>query len=210
MAHAWKACWVNALAGSNPATSATQHNEVEMSQMNFASRRNERRRRILSLSAIALAIFLIGYTTGYLVNRPVFVPVENAEPTTCITLAIFPVEFVPDPDEVEVRVLNGSKRVGVAGITGEVLENAGFKVLEVGNLGADNIKSAAEIRYGKKSKSAAILLQAYIVNAVLVQDNRKGKSIDIVIGQEFESVRDKEAAIRELARPIPSPSGPGC
>jgi len=181
-----------------------------MSRLNFASRRNERRKRILSLSAVALAVFLIGYATGYLVNRPVFVPVENADPTPCITLALFPSEFVPKPNKVEVRVLNGSKRVGVAGITGEVLENAGFKVLEVGNLGADNIEVAAEIRYGTKSKNAAILLQAYIVNAVLVQDNRTDTSIDIVVGQGFESVRDKQAAQRELARPIPSPSGPGC
>lgn len=181
-----------------------------MSRMNFASRRNERRKRIVSLSAIALGIFLIGYATGYLINRPVFVPVENADPTPCITLAIFPSEFVPTPNQVEVRVLNGSKRVGVAGITGEVLESAGFKVLEVGNLGADNVEVAAEIRYGKKSKNAALLLQAYIVNAVLVQDDRTDKSIEVVVGQGFESVRDKKEAGRELARPIPSPSGPGC
>ena len=181
-----------------------------MSRLNFASRRNERRKRILSLSAVAFSIFLIGYAAGYLINRPVFVPVENADPTPCITLALFPIEFVPKPSEVKVRVLNGSKRVGVAGITGEVLESAGFKVLEVGNLGADNIEEAAEIRYGKKSKNAALLLQAYIVNAVLVLDNRTDKSIDVVVGQGFESVRDKKSAGRELARPIPSPSGPGC
>lgn len=181
-----------------------------MSRMNFASRRSERRKRILTIGAIALAIFLTGYGTGYLVNRPVFIPVENAEPTPCITLAVFPIEFVPKPTDVSIRVLNGSKRVGVAGITGEILENAGFKVREVGNLGADNVTSAAEIRFGKKSRSAAILLQAYIVNAVLVEDNRKDTSIEVVVGQSFESVRDKKEVQVELARPIPSPSGPGC
>ncbi|MEN9923525.1 MAG: hypothetical protein RIS09_1039 [Actinomycetota bacterium] len=181
-----------------------------MSSFRFASRRQERRKRLISISLTALFIFLVGYGAGYLVNRPVFVPVENADPTPCITLAIFPIEFVPEPSEVEVRVLNGSKRVGVAGITGEVLDKAGFVVLEVGNLGADNIEAAAEIRYGKKSKSAALLLQAYIVNAVLIQDNRTDKSIDVVVGQGFESVRNKAEATRELNRPIPSPSGPGC
>ena len=181
-----------------------------MSRMNFASRRNERRKRILTLASIVLAIFLTGYGTGYLVNRPVFVPVEDAEPTPCITLAIFPVTFVPAPNEVSIRVLNGSKRVGVAGITGEILETAGFNVLEVGNLGADNVSAAAEIRYGKKSRNAALLLQAYIVNAVLVEDNRKDTSIEVVVGQGFENVRDKKEVERELSRPIPSPSGPGC
>jgi len=181
-----------------------------MSRINFASRRSERRKRILTLAILVLAIFLTGYGTGYLVNRPVFIPVEDAEPTPCITLAIFPVTFVPAPNEVSIRVLNGSKRVGVAGITGEILETAGFNVLEVGNLGADNVSAAAEIRFGKKSRSAAILLQAYIVNAVLVQDNRKDTSIEVVVGQGFESVRDKKEVEVELARPIPSPSGPGC
>jgi hypothetical protein len=125
-------------------------------------------------------------------------------------LAVFPRDYVPEKNSFELNVYNASHRVGMAGITAEVLGVRGFNVAEVGNYDQREISITAEIHYGKKGKHAAALVAAYINNSKLVMDDRADNSVDVLVGQGFEEVLSNRDAKDELARPEASPSGPGC
>ena len=209
MAHAWKACWVNALAGSNPASSATKK-WGEMPEISFRASRLARRRRIAQITAAALGVFIIGFGTGWFSHVPKSVLVEGQEPVSCVTLAVFPKDYVPKKNSFTVNVYNASQRVGMAGITAEILGVRGFKVGEVGNYDEREISITAEIHYGKKGRNAAALIAAYINNAKLVMDDRTDATVDVLVGQGFDEIRTNRDAAEELARPEASPSGPGC
>ena len=210
MAHAWKACWVQALGGSNPPSSATVQSEVEVQQTSFRSRRLEQRKRIIQFSAIALAIFVAGYGIGWISHRPTFSPVEGSTPVPCLTLAIIPADVLPKPKTVTINVLNGSKRMGIARIAGEIFGGLGFKVGNVGNFNDYEVSDPAEIHYGKTGAKQAQLVAAYIEGAKLVEDERTDNSVDVIVGQAFDQIRNNSEARKELLRPSASPSGPGC
>lgn len=182
-----------------------------MPDLMFRSQRVQRRRRYAVVGLGVAGIFGIGFATGWFSHVEQFVPVEGADPTPCITLAIYPAEFVPKPSEVTINVLNGSDRIGMATITAQVLERRGFNLGTVDNFDDYVVKESAEIHYGPAGKDVALLLQAYVEGAVLILDDaRSGAVVDVVIGQGFQEVRERDAAQAELARPIASPSGPGC
>ena len=181
-----------------------------MPEISFRAKRLERRKRIAQLTAICLGIFIIGFGTGWFSHTPKDVLVEGGDPVSCITLAVFPRDYVPAKKSFEVNVYNASRRVGMAGITAEVLGVRGFKIAEVGNYDQREISIPAEIHFGKKGKNAASLISAYINNSKLVMDDRTDGSVDVLVGQGFEEVRTNRDANEELARPEASPSGPGC
>ncbi|MEY3407295.1 MAG: hypothetical protein RL038_356, partial [Actinomycetota bacterium] len=116
----------------------------------------------------------------------------------------------PKPADTTVNVLNGSKRVGLATITAEVLGSRKFKIGEISNFDDYVVQTPAEVHFGPKSRDAAYLVSLYIDGAVLVEDERTDGSVDLVIGQSFDDLRDDETVEREKSRPVASPSGPGC
>jgi hypothetical protein len=181
-----------------------------MPEISFRAKRIERRKRLAQIIAIAIGIFIIGFGTGWFSHVPKSVLVEGQEPASCITLAVFPRDYVPAKNSFTINVYNASHRVGMAGITSEVFDVRGFKIGEVGNYDEREISISAEIHYGKKGKSAAILVASYINNSKLVRDDRTDNSVDILVGQNFEEVRTNQDSKEELARPEASPSGPGC
>lgn len=181
-----------------------------MPEISFRGARLARRKRIAQIAAAALGVFIIGFGTGWFSHVPKAVLVNGQEPVSCVTLAVFPRDYVPAKKSFTVNVFNASHRVGMAGITAEIFGVRGFKVGEVGNYDAREISISAEIHYGKKGKKAAALIAAYINNSKLVLDDRADNSVDVLVGQDFEEVRTNRDANEELARPIASPSGPGC
>jgi hypothetical protein len=181
-----------------------------MPEISFRGKRLERRKRYAQVSAVVLGVFIIGFGTGWLSHVPKNVLVEGGEPASCITLAVFPKDYVPAKKSFTINVYNGSHRVGMAGITAEVLDVRGFNIGDVGNYDQREISITAEIHYGNSGKNAAAFVAAYINNSKLVLDNRTDNSIDVLVGQGFEEIRSNRDANEELARPEASPSGPGC
>lgn len=181
-----------------------------MPEISFRAKRIERRKRLAQIIAVALGIFTIGFGTGWFSHVPKSVLVAGQEPASCVTLAVFPQDYVPAKKSFTVNVFNASHRVGMAGITAEVLGVRGFKVGEVGNYDEREISISAEIHYGKKGRNAAILVASYINNSKLVRDDRADNSVDVLVGQDFQEVRTNRDSKEELARPEASPSGPGC
>ncbi len=181
-----------------------------MPEISFRAKRLERRKRIAQIAAVCIGVFTIGFGTGWFSHTPKDVMVAGGDPVSCITLAVFPKDYVPAKDSFQRNVYNASHRVGMAGITAEVFGVRGFNIAEVGNYDEREISITAEIHYGKKGKFAAELVAAYINNSKLVMDDRVDTSVDVLVGQGFEEVLSNRDANEELARPEASPSGPGC
>jgi hypothetical protein len=176
----------------------------------YRSQRVARRRQLLLQSAVILVIVLTAFFLGRATKATNFVPVEGSEPTPCITLAVFPNEFLPPPSDTNINVLNGSKRVGLATITAEIMGERGFKIDDISNFDEYIVQATAEIHYGESAKDKAFLVSLYIENAVLVLDDRADSSIDLIVGQNFTTLQSNEQVEAEKSRPVASPSGPGC
>jgi hypothetical protein len=181
-----------------------------MSITGYRTRQRERRKKILQFSGIGLVIFLSGYGIGTVTHSQTFTAIDGQTPVPCLTLAIIPADVLPKPKQVTLNVLNGSKRMGIAGIAGEIFTSRGFTVASVGNFDDYEVSATAEIHYGPAGAKAAQLAAAYFADAVLKQDDRAGATVDVIVGQKFDNVASNADAHRELLRPSASPSGPGC
>jgi hypothetical protein len=176
----------------------------------YRSQRNAKRRQLALQAAVLFVIILTAFFFGRLTKATNFVPVEGSDPTPCITVALFPNEFLPAPSDTNINVLNGSKRVGLATITAEIMKESGFKVGEITNFDKYVVQASAEVHYGEKAKDEAYLVSLYVDGAKLVLDERTDSSVDLIVGQNFTTLQSNEQVEAEKLRPIASPSGPGC
>jgi hypothetical protein len=165
---------------------------------------------MIQIGAGLLALYCIGFLTGFFVKQVTTVPVAGSTPVSCITLAIIPNDTLPKPKSVTLNILNGSDRVGMATITADIFKSRNFKIKKVGNFTDYPVTGPAEIHFGTAGIDAAKLAAAYIENSVLVEDDRTDGSVDVIVGQTFSDVLTTEDAREYLSRPIASPSGPGC
>jgi hypothetical protein len=117
----------------------------------------------------------------------------------------------PDPDQVKVRVFNGTEQSGLATTIADDLRQRGFVISTVGNDPTSRKPvSPAEIRYGAAGAGAAQLLKAYLVGAKAVQDDRKDDLVDVAVGSskaEVAEESDAKSALAQLPRAtVPCPS----
>ncbi|MFS7874731.1 LytR C-terminal domain-containing protein [Streptomyces asiaticus] len=124
---------------------------------------------------------------------------------------------LPKPSQITVNVYNATTRSGLAKDTAKELEKRGFKIGKVGN---------APTQYDKKVKATGILLGApgagdgafnvlgtQLAGAQTKNDARRGKDIDLIIGNGFKDLvqqKDADKALAALAKPSPAPSGSPC
>ena len=193
-----------------PPLTKVRRSEEPVPEIGFRARRLQRRKRLIQFGAGLLAIFSFGFFTGYFAKQVTVVPIDGASPVSCITLAIIPNDVLPKPKTIKLNVLNGSDRVGMATITADILKSRGFKIGKVGNFNEYTVTSTVEIHYGPTGSDAAKLVAAYIKDAQLVEDGRANATVDVIVGQNFDSVLTTDEAKEVLSRPIASPSGPGC
>ncbi|MFJ4687537.1 LytR C-terminal domain-containing protein [Streptomyces sp. NPDC091377] len=114
-----------------------------------------------------------------------------------------PAGAVPAPAKITVNVLNATTRSGLAKRTADELKKRGFKIGEVGNAGKT---------YDKKVKGTGILLgPSAALNSTLpvlatqladaerrTDAARKGKEIDLILGDDFKQLTSRTAADRAL------------
>ena len=72
------------------------------------------------------------------------------------------------------------------------------------------ITGVAQIRYGPKGAEEAQLLLLYVPGAELVALDRKGRKVDLAIGDGFTGFGAEAEVTAALASPTPVASGPGC
>lgn len=109
------------------------------------------------------------------------------------------------PDKVLVRVVNASTHRGEARLVTGTLRQLGFtQVADPDNdaLYGDSMSCRAQIRFGPQGTAAARTLSLLEPCAELIRDERTDATVDIAIGEEFDSLRvtaQTRALLDELA-----------
>jgi hypothetical protein len=110
--------------------------------------------------------------------------------TSDITLVCPPAGSYPlEPEQVAVRVLNGTDTPGLAGITLEDLEGRGFVSLGAGNW-SRSYDGVARIMFGTTGVQKAYTLALQFSDSELILDTRDNATVDVVLGKEFTSIVD--------------------
>lgn len=97
-----------------------------------------------------------------------------------------------NPSIINVRVLNGTDKVGLADAVSEALTNRGFVSKGVSNYPGTVTIKRTEIRFGKNTINEAYTLAGQFNDAILRMDDREDKLIDVVIGSTFSDLVDED------------------
>ena len=132
-------------------------------------------------------------------------------PSPCVTTTVPRGQTLPKPAKVKVNVYNATATAGLASKTAGDLEERGFTVGRVANDPVGKpITGVAQIRFGAKGAAGAQLLLLYVPGAELVPLDRKGRQVDLAMGEGFTSLAPQTEVTAQLAAPTPVASGPGC
>jgi hypothetical protein len=128
--------------------------------------------------------------------------VASVCPTPVLTAA--PIETV------QVNVLNGTERRGLAQNVARLLQARGFQVDRIANdEGHKPGKQAASVRYGPAGELMARTVAAQINGKVVLQkDSRDDETVDLALQSGFKSLRPASAANKLIApKAVASPQG---
>jgi len=132
-------------------------------------------------------------------------------PTPCVTTTATPADVLPKPAKVKVNIYNATATSGLASKTATAVEKRGFTVAAVANDPVGKpISGVAQIRYGPKGEQGAQLVLLYVPGAQMVPLDRKGRQVDLAVGDAFTGLAPQPAVDVLLASPSPVVSGPGC
>lgn len=170
---------------------------------------------LIVLAGIAV-LFAVGFGLSRLLNDSSSTDAEaiasaSAAPLPCETTMVTAAEILPRSSKVKVNVWNATDRVGLASDVAKVLNARSFTIKKVDNdpLGAV-LEGVGQIRYGVNGRANAELLAFYFPGAILVQDDRPKKVVDIALGNAFTEIAGEAEIAAAMASPSPSLSGPGC
>ncbi|MFM8154483.1 MAG: LytR C-terminal domain-containing protein [Actinomycetes bacterium] len=170
---------------------------------------------LIVLAGIAV-LFAVGFGLSRLLNDSSSTDAEaiasaSAAPLPCETTMVTAAEVLPRSSKVKVNVWNATDRVGLASDVAKVLNARSFTIKKVDNdpLGAV-LEGVGQIRYGVNGRANAELLAFYFPGAILVQDDRPKKVVDIALGNAFTEIAGEAEIAAAMASPSPSLSGPGC
>ncbi|MEY4137677.1 MAG: hypothetical protein RL205_1805 [Actinomycetota bacterium] len=182
--------------------------------------RSRRRRPIWMPIVIVLAgiavLFAVGFGLSRLLNSSSAPEADaiasaSAAPLPCETTMVTAAEVLPRSGKVKVNVWNATDRVGLASDVAKVLKARSFTIKKVDNDPQGKVlDGVGQIRYGAKGRANAELLSFYFPGAILVQDNRPKKVVDIALGNAFTEIAGEAEIAAAMASPSPSLSGPGC
>jgi LytR cell envelope-related transcriptional attenuator len=112
--------------------------------------------------------------------------------------------------DVHVNVYNATKRHGLASEVATQLRQRGFVIGKVENDPAGHtVTGIAEVRATASDAAPARTVGAQVASYVVVPDQRKDASVDLVLGAAFRSLRTTSAASAAMS-PTPSPRPSGC
>ena len=187
-----------------------------------ASRPPQRRKTpvwvvIVGVALGAIVLFAAGFGVSRLIRGGSSAASTDAasssvEPDqSCATVTVTPAEVLPQPAQITMNVYNSTNRVGLAAKTADELRARGFVVAKVDNdPKGSGMTSVGEVRFGNKGEKQAQVVAFYIPGITLVNDGRKGKTVDLAIGQQYTALASKTDVDAAMAEPSESASGPGC
>ena len=118
---------------------------------------------------------------------------------------------LPAPGQVQLRLLNGTGRNGLARTVGDELARRGFKVAAMGNAPRP-LAGASRVYFGPGGRPAATLVAAHVTGALVtpVPTAARG-AVDVVLGSAFTRLRtpvEVSAYVRKPTAPAASPAAP--
>ena len=178
-------------------------------------RRYGRRRRNPWPAVLAVLVLLAVAGGAYgLTHRDDGTPtdtVAQASPKACPSpvvthAATKPVALVlPAPGTVQLRLLNGTGRNGLARVVGDELARRGVRVAAMGNAPTQQA-GASRVVFGPGARSAATLVGVHVLGAQLVPAPRAARgSVDVILGSSFVRLRtaaEVHATAQALAHPV--------
>ena len=171
---------------------------------------------IVGVAIGVVVLFAVGFGLSTLVrggSSSSSAPETSAAPTeeSCVTVTVTPSEVLPQATAVKINVYNSTNRVGLAGTTADELRARGFIVDKIDNdPNGSGMTSVGEVRYGDKGAAQAQVIAFYIPGITLVNDGRKGKVVDVALGQQYTALASKQDVDAAMNEPSESASGPGC
>ena len=118
--------------------------------------------------------------------------------------AVKPVLELPRPQEVRLRLLNGTPRNGLATLVKDQLSARGFVVLSAGNASAA-LGGPSRVGYGPGAEAAAKLLSFHVLGSVVVSDPATPAGVvTVVLGGDFRQL----ATPAEVASAVQAATGP--
>jgi hypothetical protein len=166
---------------------------------------------MIPVLVVGLLALVVGAAVGWYLTARSDDPVTTTLPGASCTPATgsspaTSTKPAPKPSSITVDVYNSTTRQGLAGTTASQLEKRGFVIATVANdpLGK-TLAGTAEIRYGPKGKSRAVVVAAQVPDSTLVNDKRKDKTVAMSLGKAFTGLATPEEAAAALS-PSPSPT----
>lgn len=157
------------------------------------------------LALVALVAFLIfGTAWGW---KHVTAPVVPKPPAPCVTQEM----TVLESTSVTVRVYNGGGQTGLAGSTGALLRNRGFKVPVVDN--TEEAVTTTIIVSANEDDPQALLVAGFFNGATIRADGRAQATVDVLVGSDFGGINENAPTSIEvpggvvcLPSPTPTPT----
>lgn len=116
-------------------------------------------------------------------------------------------KLITAPEDIKVKVFNGTTTTGLAKTAATSLRKVGFKILDVAS--AKNLHAKTEIYYNSKFLEAAKTLQASIGGAVLVKDDTLTDYINLFVSSSWNGAKDVVLAAPSPSASESTPSDPG-
>lgn len=101
----------------------------------------------------------------------------------------------PRPSSVQLTVLNGTSRTGLARSVAGQLRTRGFKIATVANDTVSTV-SVTQVRYGPKLATAAKLVQLYLPGSRLAPNSSQTAAVTISLGSSYSRLSTDAAVAR--------------
>ncbi|NUP31166.1 MAG: LytR C-terminal domain-containing protein [Streptomycetaceae bacterium] len=113
---------------------------------------------------------------------------------------------LPAPSAITVNVYNATQRQGLAKGVADELKKRGFVIGKVTNDPLkQQITGSGQLRAGVPGKGPSTVVAAHLAGTQAVEDARTDGSVDLVLGEGFQTLATPEAAAAALAPP-PAPA----
>ena len=180
-------------------------------------RRHRRNRRLALLS---LSLLVIGGSAYYALRQDdTKAPARLAQqpkscPTPAATTAPAKPQALPQPAQIQLALLNGTNRNGLAKTVGDQLAANGFVVTAQTNAPAA-LGGASQVSYAHGAESAALVTQRWVIGSVTVRDAGVPRgAVRVTLGSDFHRIATpaEAAAASRLPAPTatPAPVASGC
>jgi hypothetical protein len=136
-------------------------------------------------------------------TQPKHTPTKAGAQFPCPAPDLLPVAYA----KVTVNVLNSTDRAGLAATVGAELTARGFVVRATDNSPLA-VPGTARIIFGTQGIAAGYTLAAQVDSPQLVWDPRADATVDLVVGDAYQSLLEPTAVVLDPAAPLTA--RPGC